>query len=205
MKRTTVSLVLLVAVLLLAMSVSAATVLFEDKFATMDPAWGVPTNVVSVKDGKFIIAPEPGRWQVVINQANFLPNDMDASVTLTYQKAGDTEYGSGLVFWAKDYSDYYALVISPDGWFAVQRYVGERWLTPVPWRQIDAAKKGENVENKLRVVTKGNKATAYVNDKEIVTFSGQPPQGGSLIGFKGSSGPKGVNAAAFTNLQVMGP
>ncbi len=205
MKRTTVSLTILAVVLTFVLSAFAATVLFEDRFATMDPAWGMASATVYVKDGKFVIAPEVGRWQSAINQANILPNDMDASVGLTFQKVGDADYGSGMVFWAKDYSDYYVIVLSPDGWFAIQRYAGERWLLPVPWREIDAAKKGENVENVLRVVTKGNQATAYVNDKQIVTFTGQPPQGGSLIGLKGSSGPKGVNAAAFANLKVVGP
>ncbi len=158
-----------------------------------------------MKDGKYIIAPETGHWKVVTNQDTILPNDLDASVSLTFQKAEDPGYGSGLVFWAKDYNDYYVLALTPGGSFEVQHYIGKRWLQPIPWRQIDNARKGENVENILRVVTKGNTATAYVNDKEIISFTGEPPQGGSLIGFKGSSGPKGVNAAAFANLKVIGP
>ena len=128
----------------------------------------------------------------------------DASVSLTFEKAEDPVKGSGLVFWAKDYNDYYVLVLTPAGSIEVQRYVGKRWLQPVAWRQIDNARKGENVENILRVVTKGNTAIAYVNGKEIISFTGEPPEGGSLIGFKGSSGPKGVNAAAFANLKVIG-
>jgi hypothetical protein len=205
MKRNTFSLTLLAVVLALALSAFAAAVLYQDNFATMDPAWGMPSASLYVKDGKFVIAPPVNKYQVAINAANILPNDMDASVGLTYQKVGDPDYASGMIFWAKDTSDYYVIAFSPDGWFAIQRYAGGRMLAPVPWREVGSAKKGVNVENILRVVTKGNQATAYINGKQIVTFSGQPPQGGSLVGLKGSSGPNGVTAAAFANLKVVGP
>ncbi len=205
MKPRTFSLTLLMVIIALTLSAFAATVLFQDNFATMDPTWGSPSAIIYVKDGKFIIAPEPNNWEAAINQANLLPNDMDASVGLTFQKAGDVHYGSGMAFWAKDSNEFYVIEVNAEGWFAIQRHVGERWLMPIPWRASAEVKKGENVENILRVVTKGNQATAYINGKQIVIFSGTPPQGGSLIGLKGSSGPKGVNVAAFSNLKVMGP
>jgi hypothetical protein len=162
-----------------------------------------PGPVVRVEDGKFIIAPETERWKVVLNQDTILPNNMDASVSLTFQKANDPTFGSGLIFWAKDFTNFYVLALTPAGDFGIQHYAAKRWLTPVGWRKIDSARKGENVENILRVVTKGNEATAYVNGQEIISFTGEPPQEGSLIGLKGSSGPKGGNAAAFTNLKII--
>jgi hypothetical protein len=55
------------------------------------------------------------------------------------------------------------------------------------------------------VVTKGNQATIFINGKEVVSFTGQPPQGGSLIGFIVSSGPEGSNSVAFSNFQVVQP
>jgi hypothetical protein len=205
MKRSTISLTLLVVVLALALSAFAGAVLYQDNFATMDPAWGTPSANLFVKDGKLIIAPPVNKFQVAINETNILPNDMDASVSLTYQKVGDPDYPSGMIFWAKDTNDFYVIALSPDGWFAIQRYAGGRMLSPVPWREVGSAKKGLNVENILRVATKGNQVTAYINGKQIVTFSGQPPQGGSLIGLKGSSGPNGVTAGGFANLKVVGP
>ncbi len=183
----------------------AATVLFEDKFATLDPGWGMTSKIIDVKDGKLVISPEINQSQSLINQANFFPNDTDATVTVNYATAGAPSYGSGLIFWAKDYSDYYALLVTPEGWTVVQRYVAGRFLTPVTWRQNDAIKKGAGVDNVLRVVTKGNQGTAYVNDKEIATFSGQPPQGGSLVGVKASSGDTATNVVTFANLKVVQP
>lgn len=206
MKWKLSALVVALAVVFLAASSSfAATVLFEDKFATLDPGWGMASKVIDVKNGKFVISPEIGQSQSVINQANFFPNDADVSVTVNYTTAGAPGYGSGLIFWAKDYGEYYALLATPEGWLVVQRVVAGRTLTPVTWRQSDVVKKGAGADNVLRVVTKGNQGTAYINDKEIATFSGQPPQGGSLVGMKASSGDKDANVVTFADLKVVQP
>ena len=83
--------------------------------------------------------------------------------------------------------------------------MANRYLLPVAWRQSDAIKKGEGVENQVKVVTKGNNATIFINGKEVIALNGQPPEGGSLIGFKAASGPEGINTVAFGNLQISQP
>jgi hypothetical protein len=181
-----------------------ATVLFEDKFTAMDSGWGVPSNTVSVKDGKLIFSPEAGSSSITINQSFFLPNDLDASVTMNFQKIG-SENASGLLFWVKSPGEYYAFVISPKGVFAVYRSVADRYLWPVNWQPSEAIKKGEGVDNVLRVVTKGAQGTVYINGQQVATFSGQPPAGGSQFGLLGSSGEKAQNVVAFSNLKVLQP
>jgi hypothetical protein len=206
MKSKTTVLVLAVIMAIVAATVClAANVIFEDKFTSMDPAWGSPSSVISVKDGKFVISPEKNTTQTILNQANVLPNDMDASFSMTFIKASAPTWGSGLVFWAKDYDEYYAVLLNAEGWFGVQRHVANRYLLPVAWRESDVIKKGEGAENQVKVVTKGKNAKIFINGKEVITLNGQPPQGGSLIGFKAASGPEGVNTVAFANLQVTQP
>jgi hypothetical protein len=200
------ALVTLVAVLGLVVTAAlAGKVLLEDKFATLDPSWGAPSAIMNVKDGKFIITPEKNTTQTILNQANILPNDMEASFTMTFLKAPAPTWGSGLVFWAKDYDEYYAVLINAEGWFAVQRHVANRYLLPVAWRQSEAIKKGEGAENQVKVVCKGDQATIAINGKEVISLHGQPPQGGSLIGLKVASGPEGANSVGFGNLQVTQP
>jgi hypothetical protein len=206
MKSKVAALMVAMAVVMLAVTASlAGKVLFEDKFTSLDPAWGAPGPIMDVKDGKLIITPEKNTSQTILNQANVFPNDAEASFALTYIKAPAPTWGSGLVFWAKDYNEYYAILINAEGWFAVQRYVSGRYLLPVAWRESDAIKKGEGAENQVKVVTKGNKATVLVNGKEIISLSGQPPQGGTLVGFKVASGPEGANSVAFSNFQLVQP
>jgi len=75
----------------------------------------------------------------------------------------------------------------------------------VAWRESDAIKQGEGAENQVKVVTKGNNAAVFINGKEVISLSGQPPQGGTLIGFKVASGPDGSNSVAFSNFKLVQP
>ncbi len=206
MKGKLTALVMAMAMVFLAVTAGlAAKVLFEDKFATLDPSWAAPSAIISAKDGKLTITPDKNMTNTYLNQASILPNDMEASYTLAFVKAAEPTYGSGLVFWAKDYNDYYAILTNPNGWFAVQRYTSGRYLLPVAWRADDSIKKGEGAENQIKLVTKGNQGTIFINGKEILSFTGQPPEGGSLIGFRVSSGPQGQNSVAFSNFQAVQP
>ena len=162
MKSKVAALMMAMAVVLLAVTAGlAGKVLFEDKFTSLDPSWGAPGPVMDVKDGKLIITPEKNTSQTILNQANVFPNDAEASFAMTYVKAPAPTWGSGLVFWAKDYNEYYAILINAEGWFAVQRYVAGRYLLPVAWRESDAIKKGEGAENQVKVVTKGNQGHSF--------------------------------------------
>jgi hypothetical protein len=206
MKSKVAAVIMAMAVVMLAVTAGlAGKVLFEDKFTSLDPSWGAPGPIMDVKDGKLIITPTINTSQTILNQANVLPNDAEGSFAMTFVKAPAPTWGSGLVFWAKDYNEYYAVLINAEGWFAVQRFVAGRYLLPVAWRESEAIKKGEGAENQVKVVTKGNKATIFVNGKEVISISGQPPQGGSLVGFKVASGPEGANSVAFSNFQVVQP
>ena len=75
-------------------------------------------------------------------------------------------------------------------------------MQPVGWIQNEAINKGLGQANKLRVVTKGQAATAYINDQEVTTFNGQPPSGGGCVGVSGGSPENAQNTWQFTNLKV---
>ncbi len=207
MKKIAASLTMAMAMVVLAVTASpAGKVLFEDKFTAMNLAWGVPSNNAYVKDGKMIIAPAVNTGVNLFNQVAFLPNDMDASVTMNFQKVGAENLASGFLFWVNSATEYYGLEVAPNGSFGVLRSVaGGRYLMPVPWQQSDAIKKGEGVDNVLRVVTKGTQGTVYINGQQVAILPGQPPVGGSQIGLGGSSGDKAPNVVAFSNLTVAEP
>jgi hypothetical protein len=201
MKGKWASLVMAMAGVFLAVTAGlGAKVLFEDNFTTFDPAWGEASDIVNVKDGKMFISPK-NKTQLVLNQANLLPNDLEASVTITFIQS-DAPVSGSLVFWAKDRGDFYNLNINPNGRFAVSHWLG-RWLEPVSWRASDALKKGVGAVNQVKLVTKGNRGTVFFNGKEVISFSGQPPQGGGLIGFYVDSG--GVNSVTFSDFKVTEP
>jgi glucose/mannose transport system substrate-binding protein len=193
----------LIAVMLLTkvLSVAAGEVLYEDSFTSLDPSWGTPGERLSVKDGKLTLKPALNTTQSILNQSNVF-DDADMTVEIS-MPAGDANVPGGLVFWAKDYTDFYCLCIDATGHFKISRYVTDRWLQPVAWTENEAVKKGIGQVNKLRVVTKAHQGTAYINDKQVTIFNGQPPPGGGCVGISGGSAENSQNTWQFANLRVI--
>jgi glucose/mannose transport system substrate-binding protein len=179
----------------------AGDILYEDDFTNLDPSWGTPGDILSVKDGKLVLKPALNTTQSVLNQSNVF-DDADVVVDVTLS-TGDPIVPGGLVFWAKDYSNFYCLCIDAQGSFKISHFVTDRWLNPVGWTQSEAINKGIGQVNKLRVVTRGRQATAFVNDKQVIVINGQPPQGGSCVGISGGSAQDAQNTWEFANLRVI--
>src|SRR3984893_19205087 len=176
-------------------------VLYEDNFTNLDPSWGTPGEILSVKEGKLVLKPALNTTQSVLNQSNVF-DDADTEVTITLS-SGDPIVPGGLIFWAKDYSNFYCFCINANGTFKISHFVTDRWLNPVGWTESDTINKGVGQTNKIRVVTKGRQATAYINDKEVITINGQPPQGGGCVGISGGSAQDSQNTWEFANLRVI--
>ena len=206
MTRKSLIALMLVAVLgLVSISWAAGTALYEDKFTSMDPGWGASDKNFDIKDGKMTVQPNAKETYTAIYEGNIFPNNVDASLNVKFVKAPDPTWGAGLVFWSTGLKNFYAVLINANGWFTVQRRMGDRFINPVSWRQNDAIKKGTGVDNQLRVVTDGNKGTVFVNGKELISFTGTPPEGGSQIGVRVASGDNEPNVVEFTDLKVMKP
>jgi ABC-type phosphate transport system substrate-binding protein len=184
-----------------ARSVFGADILYEDDFTNLDPSWGTPGDILSVREGKLVLKPALNTTQSVLNQSNVFDDaDIEVQVALS---SGDPVVPAGLIFWAKDYSNFYCFSIDANGSFKVSHFVVDRWLVPAGWTESPAIQKGIGQPNKLRVVTKGRQATAYINDKEVITINGQPPQGGGCVGISGGSGQDSQNTWEFASLRVI--
>src|SRR5580704_7955305 len=134
-------------------NVHGGDVLYEDNFTNLDPSWGTPGDILSVKDGKLILKPALNTTQSVLNQSNVF-EDADIAVDVILSTGEPIEPG-GLIFWAKDYSNFYCLSIDANGSFNISHFVTDRWLTPVVWTKCEAMNKGIGQVNKLRMVTQG--------------------------------------------------
>lgn len=187
-----------------AFACKGSVVLFQDNFSKLDPSWGVTNDVYSVSNNVFTIQPNLNMTAFDINQANVF-QDMDYCVDIQLLKGDDSKAGGGLAFWAKDTNDYYYLYILGDGTYYVSRYVNGRTLYPVSSQKDSAINTANGAVNHLRVVTKGNQATIYINDKQLATFTGQPPEGGGLIGLQGDSPTNIRNSWGFSNLKITKP
>jgi hypothetical protein len=115
---------------------------------------------------------------------------------------GDPDQLGGLIFWAKDYNDCYALVISADGKFALGRKLVGRWINPIAKTGNGAIKTGVGQNNKLRVRTEGSLLTAFINDVQVASLTGAPPQGTIFFGLYGESSETRQNVWEFANVTV---
>jgi len=179
----------------------AVNVQHLDKFAASNPGWGTLDANWAVVDDKLRVTPLLNSSAVLINRKlGFSDAEITAEVTMS--KGEDLDQLGGLIFWAKDYNDCYALVISADGKFALGRKLIGRWINPIAKTGNSAIKTGTGQTNKLRVRTEGSLLTAFINDIQVASLTGEPPQGKTFIGLYGESSETTQNVWEFTDVTV---
>jgi hypothetical protein len=200
------------AVLLLLASVNIAAaacdgdvVLFQDRFDSLQPTWGEATDSFKVADGKLAVSPDAANNLWVVNRAS-LYDDIDMCVSMT-TVAGVTpdEAKAGLVFWHVDANNFYVFELAPNGKASVWRRQRGKWLEQVDWKDVADAKTGDGATNALRIVTKGNEATLYVNETEFAHFTGVAPDNGQQIGIFAESPDAGAASYTFDDLKITRP
>ncbi|MGC1461567.1 MAG: hypothetical protein WA802_05155 [Terracidiphilus sp.] len=186
------------------------TVVAQDAFTSPLPAW----DTTPTPQSKIVI--QGGKAETSLLQPGFVRleeywgaryGDANACITVS-SLATDKAEGQveGLVFWAADYNLYDVFLINPaNGQFEVgQKLTTGQWSFPVAWTASPALAQGMGKANALRVQTKGNTATLFINDQQVGSFTGTPPAGGGQVGFYSES----VNTATstetfdFTNFAV---
>jgi hypothetical protein len=182
---------------------TGSQVLLQDNFQSMASNWGTADDNHSVKNGMMVISPPVNQTYIYLNSGNIF-TDMSACVDLTATTGGAKEgyLWGGIGFWATDVNNLYYFAVAPAGTYSVSRYLNNHWYKVVDWTASAAIKKGLNQVNHLSVVTKGNQATFFVNDTQVATINGQPPQGGGEIALCADSGPKSRSVFEFGNLKV---
>jgi hypothetical protein len=161
--------------------------IFTDNFQTIDPAWIGSTNCLSVSDNKLILTPKANTGAVTMYSACLL-KEADIRVKIA-QIVGGTEAPAGLVFWASDKGNGFFLAkIRSDGLFDVLKNFGGKTESLAGSKVLDSVVKGKGQVNELRVVTKGKKATVYVNDQPAASVENDAlPEFGSKIGLFGGA------------------
>jgi hypothetical protein len=172
-----------------------------DKLAASNPGWGILDANWTVADDKLQVTPLLNSSAVLINHKLGF-TDAEISVDIVMSKGEDLDQLGGLIFWAKDYNDCYALVISADGKFALGRKLIGRWINPIAKTGNAAIKTGIGQTNKLRLRTEGSLLTAFINDVQVASIKGEPPQGIGYIGLYGESGETTQNIWEFTDVTI---
>jgi hypothetical protein len=195
---------------LVALSVTAAQacqgskVLFEDKFTSLGSSWG-QDDQASAADGKLSLKSIDQGWTShLLNQSNAY-GDASYCATVNFPVVKDlNSAAAGMIFWGTDDDHYWALIVSPEGSFAVEHKVAaSRMLQPVRWTANPVVKAGAGQKYDLEIQTKGNQATVFVNGTKLTEVTGEPPDGGSLTGVYWSLPAESTALTEVTNFKVM--
>lgn len=100
--------------------------------------------------------------------------------------SGPDNNGYGIKFATvdQDNSDYYAFLVSGNGYWELRRWEdGAGYTQPLPWTQSDAVNSGLGASNRLTVELRGNEMDLYVNGRFMQTYHAPRDLGGYLALF----------------------
>ena len=162
------------------------TTILSDDFASLNPGWGEADETKRVEGHKLIVNLNPKLvHRNIYRTAKF--DNADIRIKVREAKGG-MDQSAGIIFWAADRDNCYAALVQADGNFLVTRRINGKTITPVLMMERPQVRPGIGETNALRVVTSGNRATIFVNDQQVATFRGFPPEGPSKIGVHAESG-----------------
>lgn len=151
---------------------AAGALIFEDLFDTAGP-WAVGDTTdsnVAVSGGALTyIQKTPGTfsYRIIGRQGN----DFRAEVSTALPKGCGSGDKFGLMFRILDASNYYIFQIDCEGRYRLMRFVGGAGTALIDWSQSTAIKRGVNAANTLRVETRGNSMTVFINGEQLDTAS----------------------------------
>lgn len=148
--------------------------------------------------GEFTVSKKTGpgaRWFFYYDNYADAVFEMD-----THYVSGPPDTRFGLLFRVDPQgNNFYTLMVTRDGQYAVFRYDGKQFLTLVPYT-VSPAVGRDTAANHLKVVAQGTRFTAYVNDQLLTTFTDAALGQGSLGMILDSDQPNAK--VAFNNLRV---
>lgn len=180
-------------------------VLFEDDFSVLDGSFtGAEHMRVSVKDSSLVIDAD-ATWMTRKFYQTATVEDADVSAEFRLADlAAETGAYIALGFWIKDYGEYSYVALSDSGTVGIFSTNPNRTFTLYDWQKSDAIKTGPNEWNEIRVVTVANHALIYLNGKKLAKVKGNPPTGGSLLGFIYNAG-NNPSTGFVRNLRALTP
>lgn len=167
---------------------SGANILFEDDFSNPNSGWD------SFEDADGATDYDNGTYRISLYTdtmfywANPYKDFDDVAIEVQAQKtSGGDDMQYGVICRHKDVNNWYALVITGDGYATIRkRYNGGELEYITDWVQVSAINTG-NSGNSLRAECIGNKLTLFVNGAEAI----------SVIDGDITSGDAGLMAGTF--------
>ena len=179
--------------------------LYSDDFSSSKSGWYTSTS------GDFIAIYKNGRYHLTQVSANvwgraFSPDRLNFSDFIleieATKEAGPDDNAFGIMVREINSSNYYAYLLSSDGYYQVAKLQNNSWAYVSDWAKSSAIKTG-NATNLFRVVGNGNKLSFYANGVKLTDYSDSSFAYGH-IGLYAGTQSEGNVTIGFDNLTVLG-
>lgn len=146
--------------------------LYSDDFSSSKSGWA------QYSKGKFLALYKNGKYHVTAVPAlyyswNRIPrlnfSDFVLEVEAT-KEAGPDDNDFGVVVREFNNSDYYAFLLSSDGYYRVLKLQNNSWVYVPDWAKSSAIKIG-NATNLVKVVCNGDKFSFYANGAKLMDYN----------------------------------
>jgi hypothetical protein len=174
--------------------------LFSDDFDFLDASWGDADDMFFVRDGALMVK----AWRSQVNLSTKTEGG-NVCVDVTVTDAPDAlNSPAGLIFWWKDWDNFYYVFSWTDGGLEVRRVLKGK-VSIVFTTGVESTKLGIGQTNTMELLLKPRDATLFINGAEVKRFKGVQPKGGGVIGLIASSPEDKPATFAFDNLVVSAP
>ena len=180
-------------------------VLFADDFSDLNSGWARDRGqgfVYSYSEGEYVIH-VPESDQVAIG-VGLLEDQVFSAAVLTVQvtqRHGDPTTTNSMIVWgAQDYFNYYALLLTADGYANVTRLDAGNLVTLYDWTWHPSVHTGLET-NYVAIAFAAGSATIYINDVLITAIADDTLSEGS-VGLGGQTNMGGGMETAFDNVVI---
>jgi hypothetical protein len=162
-----------------------------DDFAALDPAWRLPSQIAYPVESELALKGLEGKnVRLLYPPLRFKNVALCATVKAPSQLGSlDATTNGGVMFWAADALNFYAVGVYANGTYAIDRMVTGTWASVAPRTAFQSIKPGAGAVNEIRVTTRDNIGTLSINGVTVQEFRGQPPKDESMIGLYSASSP----------------
>ena len=181
----------------------AGDLLYSDDFSSSKSGWYTSSTgdfIALYKNGIYHLTEvSPNVWGRAFSPERLNFSDFILEIEAT-KEAGPDDNAFGVIARKIDSSNYYAFILSSDGYYQVAKLQNNSWAYVSDWAKSSAIKTG-NATNLIKVVCNGDKQSFYANGVKLTDYSDSSFAYGQLGLYTGTQS-EGNVTIGFDNLKV---
>ena len=177
------------------------TLIYSDDFNDSETGWGEvfePDTVRQYGGSQYhIIAKKINTFTWSKSGRDFTDFVLEVDAT---QDQGPSNNSYGVLFRSEDDEHFYRFGISGDGFYFLDKFIGDDWVAIIDWTESPYINRGQ-ASNRLKVTCAESQITLYVNDQNLATVADDSYDHGDVGLFAASFAEADVHIT-FDNLKI---